>query len=136
MAGWGAAFSQCDSNMFGPSPHTMCKFPFVYKGKVHKECIKGPPPSADNKVCQQFFKWLKKADKSYDYSDKSRQFSIYLWDPKINNARVTTCYSSESSEYGWCGTCYNGELQPGQEGYCDKYMSGEIVIFKLTIYHI
>jgi hypothetical protein len=22
---------------------------------------------------------------------------------------------------GWCGTCYPGELNPGTEGYCDKY---------------
>ena len=35
VAGWGADNSQCDSNDFGPSPHTMCKFPFVYKGKTN-----------------------------------------------------------------------------------------------------
>ena len=35
VAGWGAGNSQCDSNDFGPSPHTMCKFPFVYKGKTN-----------------------------------------------------------------------------------------------------
>ena len=36
VAGWGADNSQCDSNDFGPSPHTMCKFPFVYKGKTNR----------------------------------------------------------------------------------------------------
>ena len=36
VAGWGADNSQCDSNDFGPSPHTMCKFPFVYKGKPNR----------------------------------------------------------------------------------------------------
>jgi hypothetical protein len=29
--------------------------------------------------------------------------------------------STKASDNGWCGTCYHGELDPGQEGYCDKY---------------
>ena len=36
VAGWGATSSQCDSNDNGPSPHKMCKFPFVWKGIVNK----------------------------------------------------------------------------------------------------
>ena len=28
------------------------------------------------------------------------------------------------STHGWCGTCYPGELNPGEEGYCDKYDEG------------
>ena len=39
VAGWGADNSQCDSNDSGPSPHTMCKFPFVYKGKTTRLSI-------------------------------------------------------------------------------------------------
>ena len=34
----------------------------------------------------------------------------------------TTCYFNEAgSGPGWCGTCYEGNLRPGQEGYCDYY---------------
>ena len=33
VAGWGAAFSTCDTNDYGPTPHTQCKFPFVFKGR-------------------------------------------------------------------------------------------------------
>ena len=32
VGGWGASHSDCDTNDFGPSPHTMCKLPFKYKG--------------------------------------------------------------------------------------------------------
>ena len=32
------------------------------------------------------------------------------------------CYFNEAgSGPGWCGTCYEGNLRPGQEGYCDYY---------------
>jgi hypothetical protein len=44
-----------------------------------------------------------------------------LWDEKRQEPRQTTCYATDPGKYGWCGTCYNGELQPGDEGYCDKY---------------
>lgn len=34
----------------------------------------------------------------------------------------TMCYFNEAgSGPGWCGTCYEGHLRPGQEGYCDYY---------------
>ena len=34
----------------------------------------------------------------------------------------TMCYFNEAgSGPGWCGTCYEGNLRPGQEGYCDYY---------------
>ena len=34
----------------------------------------------------------------------------------------TMCYFNEAgSGPGWCGTCYEGDLRPGQEGYCDYY---------------
>ena len=125
VGGWGASFSQCDTNDYGPNPHTMCKFPFKYDGHTYNYCSRGKPPSAENKICKLFFKWLKKAaGKRVNFSDKSLHFSIYLWDKRIQSARVTTCYSGEPSKHGWCGTCYNGDVQPGQEGYCDKYMSG------------
>ncbi len=35
VAGWGAQFSFCDTNGFGPQPHTMCKFPFSHGGEAH-----------------------------------------------------------------------------------------------------
>ena len=36
-------------------------------------------------------------------------------------ADTKTCYWNEAGRNGWCGTCYEGELNPGQEGYCDYY---------------
>ena len=38
-----------------------------------------------------------------------------------NHMKSNPHVSSKSSENGWCGTCYQGDLNPGQEGYCDKY---------------
>jgi hypothetical protein len=40
---------------------------------------------------------------------------------------------------GWCGTCYPGDLNPGSEGYCDKYGSKsetgskQVSIFEISI---
>ena len=124
VAGWGAEYSQCDSNLFGPSPHTMCKFPFVYNGILHKSCAHIPPPSSDNEVCKQFHAWAKGKDPNFDPNDRSKVFSVFLWDLKVNKARVTTCYPLLAYESGWCGTCYEGELKPGEEGFCDKYHFG------------
>ena len=33
VGGWGAERFRCDTNDFGPNPHTMCKFPFVFKAQ-------------------------------------------------------------------------------------------------------
>ena len=81
------------------------------------------------KVCRQFFRWARLRDPTFDPNhDRSRSYSIFLWDFGINRARVTTCYPQENGgpgdSHGWCGTCYPGELSPGQEGYCDKYHGG------------
>ena len=29
--------------------------------------------------------------------------------------------ASKPGQDGWCGTCYPGDLNPGDEGFCDKY---------------
>ena len=34
-----------------------------------------------------------------------------------------TCYDNQPGPSGWCGTCYEGNLEPGEEGYCDYYNS-------------
>ena len=88
-------------------------------------CSTSPPPSAHNKVCRQFFRWAKKKDPDFNEHDFKKVYSIYFWDPKDGTARYTTCYSTMGSTQGWCGTCYPGELEPGQEGYCDKYEEGQ-----------
>ena len=125
VAGWGAAFSQCDSDDFGPSPHTPCKFPFVYKGQTYEDCSKDPPPSSGSKICHQFFRWLKQADKQAPADDnKNAHYLIYYWNSKTEQPASKSCFATQAFEHGWCGTCYPGELEPGQEGYCDKYKSG------------
>ena len=75
-------------------------------------------------MCRQFFRWSKKKDPNFNEHDFEKVYSIYFWDPKIGKPRFTTCYSTMGSAHGWCGTCYPGELEPGQEGYCDKYEEG------------
>ena len=75
-------------------------------------------------MCRQFFRWAKKKDPDFNEHDFEKVYSIYFWDPKISKPRFTTCYSTMGSTHGWCGTCYPGELEPGQEGYCDKYEEG------------
>ena len=95
VAGWGAAYSTCDTNDYGPTPHTQCKFPFVFKGKEYKRystcclsfcfqafqvetlkpissCSTSRPPSAHNKVCRQFFRWSKKVDPKFDEHDSKK----------------------------------------------------------------
>ena len=59
VGGWGASQFSCDTNHFGPNPHTMCKFPFVHNGQVHQRCAKIPTPAAHNPVCAQLFRWAK-----------------------------------------------------------------------------
>ena len=42
------------------------------------------------------------------------------------------CYYNKAGPAGWCGTCYDGDLQPGEEGYCDYY-NGKWISFVLRI---
>ena len=35
VAGWGVSYSTCDTNDYGPTPHTQCKFPFIFKKKKY-----------------------------------------------------------------------------------------------------
>ena len=53
----------------------------------------------------------------------------------LKNRRMQKmCYSPDPGTYGWCGTCYNGELSPGEEGYCDYYTGIEIIYFELYLH--
>ena len=63
-------------------------------------------------------------DPNFDPYNFEKVYSIEFWDPNRSQARFTTCYSTMGSTNGWCGTCYPGELKPGQEGYCDLYGKG------------
>jgi hypothetical protein len=114
VAGWGATFSTCDTNRNGPMPHTQCKFPFKFQGKTYdrlvsirpyqcqnffhlivpNRCSKKPPPSAHNKICQQFFRWAKKEDPEFNMHNFNKVYSVYFWDPSIRKPRYTTCYST------------------------------------------
>ena len=60
VSGWGLGHYSCNTNDFGPNPHTMCKFPFVHNEQVHEKCTTLPTPASDNPVCKQLFKWAKK----------------------------------------------------------------------------
>ena len=35
VAGWGSSFDKCDTNDYGPTPYTQCKFPFIFKKKKY-----------------------------------------------------------------------------------------------------
>lgn len=127
VGGWGASKFACDTNEFGPNPHAMCKFPFKYKGQVHEGCTRLPTPASENPVCSQLFRWASKKKQlmrqlKVDMS-QSTSARVYFWNDKKKKAQLTTCYSARTSEFGWCGTCYDGKA-PGQEGYCDKYLAG------------
>ena len=53
----------------------------------------------------------------------------------LKNRRMQKmCYSPDPGTYGWCGTCYDGELTPGEEGYCDYYTGIEIIYFELYLH--
>ena len=38
------------------------------------------------------------------------------------------CYFNEPGRGGWCGTCYEGDLKPGEAGYCDYYNGRNIFV--------
>ena len=109
-----------------PSPTRGRRTRSAPKGRLHRQIIRFALHWTSTlerntfplfeQVCHQFFRWAKAKDPSFDPSDQSRTYSIFLWDTNINRARVTTCYSAQPSRHGWCGTCYNGELEPGEEG--------------------
>ena len=40
---------------------------------------------------------------------------------KQGKQRSKLCYSMDPGPNGWCGTCYEGDKKPGEEGYCDYY---------------
>ena len=122
VAGWGANYMNCDSNDFGPAPNTMCRFPFVSNGRKANFCSMRPTPSAANPVCKTFYQWSKRSGNpiKLGYSDSVK---INYWDSALNGSKVAQvqCYRPDPGRRGWCGTCYQGNVQPGQEGYCDLY---------------
>ena len=60
VGGWGTSKNKCDTNDFGPNPHSVCKFPFQYRGQVFNKCSRMPTPAAMNPVCNELFKWAQK----------------------------------------------------------------------------
>ena len=44
------------------------------------------------------------------------------------------CYSPDPGPYGWCGTCYKGELTAGEEGYCDYYTGIRFRYFEFCLF--
>ena len=89
-----------------------------------------PTPSATNPICVELFKWAERSKSkrirkmiNFDMPESS-SFKVYYWNEELKKPAYTTCYSTKASYHGWCGTCYAGDVEPGQEGYCDKYKSG------------
>ena len=99
VAGWGAAQFSCDTNDFGPSPHTMCNFPYVHNGEMHSKCSHTPTPGADNPVCAQFFAWAKNKKRWRDRvghnMDISESFKLYYWNEHHRKPSYTTCYRQD-----------------------------------------
>ena len=100
--GWGTnQFSPtiCSTNDFGPNPHTMCKFPFVYGGHVHNGCSHFPTPAANNPICNQFFAWAKRKSWSRKWAKskmpESSSFKLYFWNKKHQKTSLTTCYRQD-----------------------------------------
>ena len=49
-------------------------------------------------------------------------FTFFLFFQTSKGKESTAlCYYNKAGPAGWCGTCYDGDLQPGEEGYCDYY---------------
>ena len=129
IAGWGRMSPDaengrafCDTKEFGPSPHTVCSFPFSYKGEIIHGCAKIPSPSSHHVICRQFFEWA--ASKQLDlWNDKlNKSYVIKYWNKKAKKKSQIRCYSPATNN-GWCGTCYDfkgSTTTANQEGYC-KY---------------
>ena len=66
---------------------------------------------------------------------ESKKYKIMLLQFTLKNRRIRKmCYSPEPGPYGWCGTCYNGELTPGKEGYCDYFTGIKISYFDFCLF--
>jgi len=127
IAGWGAQFSACDTNENGPSPNTMCKFPFEHNGKKYDFCTHDPNPAEMNPICKKFLEWstmVKIKHKKVNANGHAipvkinygQNQHIYCFDTKLGG----------SHELGWCGTCYRGLdsfNDEGKEGYCNPFDS-------------
>ena len=129
VAGWGQTsssnidrFSVCDTSGFGPSPHSVCSFPFHYDGKLIDKCVKIETPSSKHHICKHFFQWAK--NKTIDlWNEKlDKSYAIHYWDKNKNKSSKMRCYSP-SNKFGWCGTCYDyagKTVKVNEEGYCKK----------------
>ena len=99
VKGWGYTKNEdCFTNNNGPNKHAKCRFPFIYKGKYWKDCIKNPSPSKGDRRCQQF-----KADKGIEAMPKEGE-SLMI---KYNRGRSkTVCYSDRYEGKVWkaCNT--------------------------------
>ena len=75
----------CFTNNNGPNRHTMCRFPFFYKGMLYNQCLKTPSPSSGNRRCRQF-----KADKGKEAMPKEGESLMIKYN---KGKRKTVCYS-------------------------------------------
>ena len=121
--------SLCYTNEFGPAPHTLCSFPFSYKGHVFSDCIKTDVPSSRNPVCRNFFKWANKVKLKSEEKNLDSSYSIEYPSFKTGRRRVhhVRCYNPGVIDHGWCGTCYDflgDSIQKNDEGYCSTNRKG------------
>ena len=131
VAGWGRETSQnrqpeepvCHTNGLGPSPYSVCSFPFKSEGKKFFSCIKTePPPSFRHYICNDFFEWAKHKNVSLWIGSHNDSYLIKHFDKYKNQVRRIRCYNPVN-KHGWCGTCYDyegGSIKSNEEGHCKK----------------
>ena len=130
VAGWGKTApgtghpdgdAYCDTNEFGPAPHSICSFPFNFDGDTYDRCTKIPTPSYHHPVCKRFFKWANSEGLNLWGGQLGKSYLIKFWNATSQKRNEVSCYNEFPSN-GWCGTCYDWRgktTKRNEEGYCD-----------------
>ena len=88
----------CNTNDNGPSPNTVCEFPFEHGGSIMHQCDFGKTPSADDPDCRDF-------RRSNPDALVGQREEAHLFRKASDAEPYRKCYYESGGAYGWCATC-------------------------------
>ena len=130
VAGWGSTQDvECNTNEFGPSPFSKCKFPFDYKNMTFNHCVRSSTPTTGNALCRK----LRTFQRMNNILQHNYHATHILRKSRLGYMKaVTGCYNPHPGSYGWCGTCRKTAEKPGDPGYCKVADFGEFCIIMIS----